>query len=180
MNKFGDRIIRAARLDIGVYEEVEADQTAIKQAMGVVVLSSVAAGIGTISKSGMGGILVGTILALVGWYTWAFIVYLIGTKLIPEPQTKADHGQLLRTLGFSSAPGLIRVVGIIPGLTEIVFIVASVWMLAAMVIAIRQALDYKSTFRAVAVCLIGWIAQILILTVLLSILGVSMQPTGKI
>ena len=180
MNKFVDRIIRAAKLDVRVYEEVEADQTALNQSMKVVVLSSIAAGIGAISKSGIVGIIVGTIVALIGWYLWAFIVYIIGTKLLPEAQTQADHGQLLRTLGFSSAPGLIRVVGIIPGLTEIIFLAASIWMLAAMVIAVRQALDYKSTFRAVAVCLIGWFVQILILVALFSILGIPLQPASKL
>jgi len=176
MNKFSDRMIRAAKLEVGVYEEVEADKTAMKQAMAVVVLSSIAAGIGTLSKSGIGGVVVGTIAALIGWYIWAFIVYLIGTKLLPEPQTKADHGELLRTIGFSSSPGLIRIIGIIPGLTGIVFLIASIWMLIAMVVAVRQALDYKSTFRAVGVCLIGWVIQILIFALMFSILGIPMNP----
>jgi hypothetical protein len=78
---------------------------------------------------------------------------------------------LLRTIGFSSSPGLIRVLGIIPGLAGVVFLGASVWMLVAMVIAVRQALDYKSTLRAIGVCAIGWIIQSLILVLLFSILG---------
>ena len=172
-------MVRAAKLDVGLYEEVEADKTAMGQAMRVVILSSIAAGIGAVSKTGIGGIVVGTIAALIGWYIWAFMIYLIGTKLLPGPQTKADHGELLRTIGFSSSPGLIRVIGIIPGLTDFVFFVASIWMLIAMVVAVRQALDYKGTFRAVAVCLIGWIVQILILVTLLSILGVPMQLAPK-
>lgn len=173
MASFKDRIIRAAKLDVALYEEVEADKGAMGQAMGVVVLSSVAAGIGTITRGGFGGIVMGTIFALLGWYVWAYITYLIGTKLLPEPQTKADPGELLRTIGFSSSPGLIRVVGIIPGLGWLVFLVASIWMLIAMVIAVRQALDYRSTLRAVGVCLIGWIIQAVILWLLFSILGVS-------
>ena len=169
---FMERMLRAAQLKVDVYEEVEADKTAMGQAMGVVVLSSMAAGIGSIAKGGLGGgILFGTIAALIGWYVWAYITYLIGTKVLPEPQTKADHGELLRTVGFSSAPGLIRIFGIIPGLTKIVFLIASVWMLIAMVIAVRQALDYESTYRAVGVCLIGWVIQTLILVLLLSTLG---------
>jgi hypothetical protein len=172
MASFKDRIIRAAKLDVTLYEEVEADKGAMRQAMGVVVLSSVAAGIGTITRGGFGGIVMGTIFALLTWYIWAYITYLIGTKLLPEPQTKADPGELLRTIGFSSSPGLIRVVGIIPGLGWLVFLVASIWMLIAMVIAVRQALDYRSTLRAVGVCLIGWIVQAVILWLLFSILGV--------
>lgn len=172
MTSFKDRIIRAAKLDIHLYEEVEADKGAMGQAMGVVVLSSIAAGIGSIAVGRIDGILTGTIFALIGWYIWAYLTYFIGTKFLPEPQTKADFGELLRTIGFSSSPGLIRVLGIIPGLGEMVFLVASIWMLWAMIIAVRQALDYKSTLRAVGVCAIGWIVQTLILVLLFSILGV--------
>lgn len=176
MNRFNERIIRAAKLDVNLYEEVEADKGALGQAMGVVVLSSIAAGLGSVERAGIGGILIGTILALIGWYIWAYITYLIGTKLLPEPQTKADHGELLRTIGFASSPGLIRILGIIPGLASFVFLVAGIWMLIAMVIAVRQALDYQSTLRAVGVCIIGWIIQLLILMLIFTILGGSGKP----
>jgi|TARA_B110000495_G_scaffold39327_2_gene31719 hypothetical protein len=171
MTHLKDRMIRAAKLDVDLYEEVEADQGALHQAMLVVVLSSVAAGIGSFGQGGLGGVLIGTIAAIAGWYIWAYLTYFIGTRLLPEPQTKADHGELLRTIGFSSAPGLIRVLGIIPWLTEIVFYIASIWMLVAMVIAVRQALDYESTWRAVGVCVIGWIVQAAFLMFLFNFLG---------
>ena len=171
MADFGNRIFRAARLDVNLYEEVEADKSALGQAMGVVVLSSIAAGIGSTSKTGLWGMLMTVVVALVGWYIWAYLTYFIGTKLLPEPQTKADHGELLRTIGFSSAPGLIRVLGIIPGMQSIVFPIAEIWMLIAMVIAVRQALDYNSTFRAIGVCAIGWIVQIVLFMLLFSIFG---------
>jgi hypothetical protein len=173
MASFKDRIFRAAKLDVSLYEEVEADKGALGQSMGVVVLSSVAAGLASISTAGFGGILVGTITALIGWYVWAYITYFIGTKLLAEPQTKANPGELLRTIGFSSSPGLIRVLGIIPGLRWIVFLIGGIWMLAAMVIAVRQALDYRSTARALGVCIIGWIIQAVILMLLFSIFGGS-------
>ena len=173
MNIFQDRIIRAAKLDVRLYEEVEADKGAMGQAMGIVVLSSLAAGIGIISSAGISAILMGTLSALIGWYAWSYIVYFVGTRILPEPQTKADYGELLRTIGFSSSPGLIRVFGIIPGLTGVVLLTASVWMLIAMVIAVRQALDYSGTGRAVGVCVIGWIIQWIILGLLFYILNIS-------
>jgi hypothetical protein len=176
MSRMMDRIVRASKLDVHLYEEVEADKRAMGQAMGVVVLSSLAAGIGSIGKGGLLGILLGVIFALIGWYIWAYLTYLIGTKVLPEPQTRTDPGELLRTIGFSSSPGLIRVLGIIPGLAGVIFLGASVWMLVAMVIAVRQALDYKSTLRAIGVCLIGWIIQSLILLILFSILGHPVKP----
>ena len=170
MPSLKDRMIRAAKLDVRLYEEVEADQGAMTQAMTVVILSAVAAGVGS-ANAGSWAIVIGMIGALIGWYVWAFLTYFIGTKFLAEPQTRSDHRELLRTTGFSSAPGLIRVLGIIPGLRTLLFLVAGIWMLVAMVIAVRQALDYTSTGRAIGVCVIGWVVQILILTVAISIIS---------
>ena len=169
MPSIQDRMIRAAKLDVHLYEEVEADRSAMTQAMTVVILSALAAGIGN-ANVGLVGMVSSTIAALIGWYVWAFLTYFIGTKFLAEPQTRSDHRELLRTIGFSSAPGLIRVLGIIPGLRTLLFLVAGIWMLVAMVIAVRQALDYTSTGRAIGVCVIGWVVQILILVVAISII----------
>jgi hypothetical protein len=171
MASFIDRMIRAAKLDAALYEEVEADKGAMGQAMSVVILSSVAAGIGTIRITGINGLILGTIVALLGWFIWAFLTYYIGTRLLPEPQTKADYGELLRTVGFSSSPGVLRVLAIIPMLGNILNIIIGIWMLVAMVIAVRQALDYNSTWRAVGVCFIGWIVQIIIFALFFGLIG---------
>jgi Yip1 domain len=173
MNIFADRLIRAARLDAQLYEEVEADKQTMGQAMGAVVLSSVAAGIGAPAAMGVGGIVLGAIGALVGWFVWAFLTYFIGTRFLPEPQTKADLGELLRTIGFSSSPGLIRVVGIIHPIAGIVYLLAGIWMLVAMVVAVRQALDYTSTGRAIGVCAIGFVVQVVFLALLFTLMGGS-------
>ncbi len=148
------RMLRAARLDVQLYEEVEADRDALGHAGLVVILSSLAAGIGGFSEGGSAGLLVITLAALISWGIWAYLTFFIGTRLFPEPQTKSDPGELLRTIGFASSPGVIRIFGIIPGLAAIANLVAGIWMLVAMVIAVRQALDYKSTWRAVGVCLV--------------------------
>jgi len=171
MNSITDRMVRAAKLDVNLYEEVEADSTALGQAVLVVILSSLASGIGSISVTGFGGIITGIIVALIGWFAWAFITYFIGTKILPQPQTNADFGQLLRTIGFSSSPGIIRILGVIPFLYGIANLVAGVWMLIAMVIAVRQALDYDSTWRAVGVCLLGWVIYIVIALVFSGLSG---------
>ncbi len=169
MSIFWDRIIRAAKLDIHLYEEVEADTGALAQAVVVVILSSIAAGLANIGRVGIGGVFIGIIISLVGWLVWAYLTYFIGTRLLPEPQTRSDLGELLRTIGFSSSPGLIRVLGVIPGISGLVFLIASIWMLVAMVVAVKQALDYRSTMRAVGVCIIGWVIQVLIVVLMLSI-----------
>ncbi len=167
-SQYVNRIIRACKLDVNLYEEVEADKSATFQAAGVVVLSSLAAGVGALSL-GTSNFLMAPLLSLVSWFVWAYVVYFIGVKFFPEPTTEADHGQLLRTIGFSSAPGLIRVFGIFPNLMNIVFIVAALWMLVAMIIAVRQALDYKSTWRAFGVVVTGFLIQSFVLFMMLKL-----------
>ena len=167
---FVNRIIRACKLDVNLYEEVEADKSATFQAALVVVLSSLAAGVGALHL-GASNFLIAPLLSLLSWYIWAYLIYLIGAKLFPEPNTKADHGELLRTIGFSSAPGLIRVFGFTPELMSITFIGAGIWMTVAMVIAVRQALDYESTWRAIGVVVIGFLVQAIIFIMILRIFG---------
>lgn len=171
MASFTQRMIGAAKLDVHTYEEVEADRTATGQAMGVVVLSSIASGIGAVGTGGGVGLAVGAIGALIGWFLWAFVTYLVGTKILPEPQTRSDVGELLRTIGFSASPGVLLVLGIIPVLGVFVSLVVSIWMLAAFVVAVRQALDYHSTGRAVAVCAIGWLFFVALSVVLRMFVG---------
>ena len=170
MSDFVNRIIRAVKLDTRLFEEIEADKGAMGQAIGVVVLSSVATGIGGVSKGAM-GIVVGIILALVSWYIWAYLTYFIGTKLMAEPQTHSNPGELLRTIGFASSPGVLRVFGFIPVIGGLINFVVAIWMLITMVIAVRQALDYRSTGRAVGVCIIGWIIYVILTTILIALTG---------
>ena len=156
---FIGRMVGAASFNLRTYEEVEADTTATGQALAVVLLASLAAGVGWIGV-GPGtlvpiGIL--TLVAVMGWAVWAVLTYLIGTHLFPEPQTRADTGELLRTLGFAQAPGILRALGVVPGSGSLVTALIAVWTLATMVVALRQALDYTSTLRAVAVCVTGWV-----------------------
>ena len=167
---FINRIYRAIKIDVELYEEVEKDKSATFQAALVVVLSSLAAGVGAIHL-GASNLLLAPVLSLVSWYVWAYIIYFVGVKMFADPNTRSNHGELLRTIGFSSAPGLIRIFGFTPELMSITFIGAGIWMLVAMVIAVRQALDYQSTWRAIGVVVIGFLVQAIILIVLLRIFG---------
>ncbi|MFB6286868.1 MAG: YIP1 family protein [Candidatus Bipolaricaulia bacterium] len=170
LNVLIQRMIRAARLDRHLYEEVEANEQAFGQAIAVVVIASVAAGIGTAAQGGLLGLVIGAIGALISWFIWAYLTYWIGTRVLPESETHADPGQMLRTIGFSSSPGVIRIVGIVPALAQLAYVVGGLWMLVAMVVAVRQALDFESTPRAVGVVAIGWAIQAVILALLFSVL----------
>ena len=178
------RMIRAAKLDPDLYEEVEAQPEAITQSLMVVLMSSVAAGIGAYSFFGLNSLISGTFWALISWFLWAYITFLVGTRLFPEPQTQSNIGELLRTIGFSTSPGVLRIFGIVLGqsLAGLLFFVTGIWMLVAMIVAVRQALDYDSknlifrfanngTDKAVLVCVISAIVVLMIQAVVVGVIS---------
>ena len=160
------RMVGAATLNIRVYEEVEADRSATVQALGVVALVSAASGIGFLRTGGIDGLVGGIIIGVIGWGFWALITYVIGTTLLRTPRTQADWGQLLRTLGFAQSPGIFRIFGFIPVIGPVIYYAVSLWQIATMIVAVRQALDYRSTWRAVGVVLVGFIPYVLFLALL--------------
>jgi hypothetical protein len=168
-------MIRAAKLDGTLYEEIKTDRRAPVQAAIVVILAAVSAGISAIADDGMGGFFYRTMQAMVQWYAWAFFTYLAGTRVLQEPQTKIDCGTTVRMVGFASAPGVVSVLGVIPipGLSNIVIGLVLAWMFGAMVIAVKEALRYTTTVRAVGACLLGLAMQYLFMGILESLKGPS-------
>ena len=163
------RMLRAAKLDASLYDEVESDRAAMGQAVSVIILSSIAAGIGG-GAFNAPGILMMTITAFAGWFLWAFLTFFIGTRFLPQENTHADYLRLLRTIGFASSPGLIRIFGVFPAVRSFIFFAASAWMVIAMVIAVRESLSYTSTMRAAAVVAIGWAIQFILIVFVMGII----------
>ena len=106
---FGDRVVGAMKLDPNAFEDVERDTTAIGQSVGVIVLAAVAAGIGNIYWGGLTGIVRGAVGSIIGFLVWSLIIWLVGTKVMAEPTTKADYPETFRVLGFAAAPGLASI-----------------------------------------------------------------------
>jgi len=159
---FAERVKGVLVLDVKTFEEIEADRTANGQALLVVVAASVAAGLGAGVSLGTMGLLRETLGALIGWVMWAVVTWAIGAKLLPEPQTRTDIGELLRVIGYAYAPQLFAFFVFLPILGGVVSTVVAFWLLAATIVAVRQALDYVSTLRAAAVVLIGWLIFVVI------------------
>jgi len=160
------RLIRAAKLDPELYRELDDDPNAMNQAIGVVLISSLAAGVGSTALMGASAIVSGTILGVISWYLWGYLTHYIGTKFFPEPETDAHAGKVLRNIGFSTAPGLLRVFGLITPLYLPLALIVSIWMLMTMVVAVREALNYTSTQRAVTVCVMGFFVQFILILLL--------------
>ncbi len=172
------RMIGASLLRTATYEQVEGDKSATTQALLVVVLVAVATGVATLgTKVNALGIVLGILVALVGWAVLAWLTYVIGATVLRTEETKADWAELARTLGFAQSPGILRLFGGIPIIGSWVFPVVAVWQLAAAVIAIRQALDYKSTWRAVGVAVLSFIPYWFLLALLTLLLAGQETPT---
>jgi hypothetical protein len=173
-----NRMIRAAKLDVNLYEEVEADKGATGQALLAVVMVSIIAGIGTaiggiIAGAGLWiiwGLLVGIAGSLVGWLVWSFFTWLLGTTIFKGPETQSSWGELMRTIGFAYSPGVFRFFTFIPFIGPLIGFAALIWSLIAGVIAVRQALDF-STGRAIATCIVGWIIYLIIMVLIGVLVG---------
>jgi hypothetical protein len=173
MASFGDRIVGAMKLNAATFQEIEHDPTAMGQAVGVIVLAAVASGIGTIWFTGVTGLVMGVLRALVAYLIWAGLVWLIGTRIMPDPATKADFPEMFRVVAFAAAPGLLSVltiIGIVPILgwliAALIGFLILIWTIAAMVIAVREVLDYSNTGKAAIVVIIGAIAYVIISAIL--------------
>ena len=170
MGTLAYRAMGAAVLDPSTYEWVEAERPATRQAIVVVLLSSLAAGVGAGGLEGPNVVTLAVVagVAFLSWLTWAALILYVGGTVFPDRTTQVDFGQLVRTIGFAASPGVIQVFAIMPAIATPVFILAWLWMLAAMVVAVRQALDYRSLWRAAGVCVVT------LAVVLVTVLAVAM------
>ena len=162
MASLTERMVGAMQASVSTFEEVEKDPNAVGQAATVIAIAALASFIGNVFRTGIAagiGILIAT---FIGYAVWTVLVVLIGTKLMPEPGTKADFTEGFRVIGFAAAPGVFNVLAIIPFLGPLISFAISLWMLVVMVVAVRSVLDYTSTGRAIIVCLIGWVCYMIL------------------
>lgn len=166
-----ERMTGAMKADVKTFQEIEADPTAMGQAITVILIAGFASLIGNVWRIGITGGLMFLIANLCGYALWTLLVVVIGTKLMPEPATKADFNEGFRVIGFTAAPGVFNVLAIIPFLGPLISFAIWIWMVVVGVVAVREVLDYSNTGRAIIVCLIAavicWIVANLVLLPLL-------------
>jgi hypothetical protein len=160
-----DRIVGAMRLQASTFEEVEHDATATSQAATVVLLAAIASAIGSIGffYFGIVRFVMTIVMSLIGWAIGAAVIWIVGTRLFPGRNTEADYGQILRVAGFAQAPGLFSILGIIPILGYLIRFVVWIWTLVALIVGVRQALDYDDTLKAVIVCVVAWAIELAVI-----------------
>ncbi|MBM3943008.1 MAG: hypothetical protein FJ316_08810 [SAR202 cluster bacterium] len=183
------RMIGAAKLNVHTFEEVEADPKANSQAMMVVIMVSIASAIGAVLATAFGGVggageaeklgwlvkdvAFGVVRGIVWWAFWALLTFILGTSVFKTQGTHANWSQLARTTGFAQSPGVFQILFFIPVIGPLIAIITLLWQAAAMVIAVRQALDYTSTLRAVGVVVVVFLIGIFPLYLIASALGIA-------
>jgi hypothetical protein len=175
-----DRMIRAARLETSLYNEVEADLTATNQALTVVVVTAIAGGLGSAigqaiagRPSGVvGGLIGGVVAELIGWLVWSYVMYLVGTRVF---HGTATYGELLRTLGFANSPGVLLILRFVPVLGGLITAVVGIWRIVAGFVAIREALDLDNgnTLATIVVGIIAYLVVFLIVGLILATIGLG-------
>ncbi|NUR55235.1 MAG: hypothetical protein HOQ29_12370 [Acidobacteria bacterium] len=178
MASLTERMVGAMKADVKTFQEIEADPTAMGQAITVIVIAGVAALIGNVFRSGVTGGFMALVISLIGYAIWSFMVVIIGTKLMPEPTTKADFPEAFRVIGFTASPGVFNVLAIIPFLGPLISFVISLWVLVIGVIAVREVLDYSNTGRAIVVCLIAVVVYLCVVFFILTPLLVARAVLG--
>jgi len=179
-----NRVIRAAMLDVAFYNEAEADKSLNQEALMVVILVSIAGGIGAflagILGGGIGvallGLVLGVLLGVINYYIWAYVTLFVGTNLFGGT---ADLGELLRVLGYASGPRVLGILAFIPCVGWLLSLVGSIWSLVAAVIGIREALDFD-TGKAVITVIIGWVIILIITFVVFAVLGIGAAGLGAL
>ena len=177
MTQFFLRFVGALALNPAAYEDIEADPRSTMQSVIVVLAVTCAGGFAAMGLGliGAAGFLTGAIMMLGGWLLWVSLIATIGTTALAEPQTRSNPRELLRTLGYAAAPGVFVAFAAMRAAAPLVIGVVSIWMIAAAVVAARQALDYRSTWRAVGVCALSWALSV---GVLIAIGLVFTQPVS--
>jgi hypothetical protein len=170
-SSFVDRVIGAIRLDPATYEAVEHDTDATWQAALVVVVAAIFSGVGS-TGGRTRDLLGGVVASLVFWALFALFAYLVGAYLLRGPETSVTFGEVLRALGFSYAPSLFAILGLIPGIGFLIVFIAGIWSLIASVIALRQAFEV-STGRAVAIAVVAFLAMVVLLVIIATVFGIS-------
>jgi hypothetical protein len=175
-----DRMVRAARLETGLYNEVEADVSATNQALTVVVITALAGGIGAALGEALGGratgvvggLIGGVVAELLGWLVWSYVMYLVGTRVF---HGTATYGELLRTLGFANSPGVLLILRFVPVLGGLIALIVGIWRIVAGFIAVREALDLDNgnTVATIVVGIVAYLIVLLIVGVVLATLGLG-------
>jgi len=182
MASFQQRVAGVLQLQPATFEEIEHDTSAISQAAIVVGAAAIARGLGLFPYLGLWAVrffFTTIVFAFIGWVIGSAVLWAVGTKVMPGKNTQADIQEMMRLTGFAQAPMILSIFRIIPFLGWLITIVGSIWSLVCLVVAVRQGLDYDDTVKAIIVCVIAWVAMIVVMLFVGLIVGGATMGYGR-
>lgn len=181
------RMMGAAMFNADTYEEIEADPGAIGQAIGVVILVTLCGMVGGLIGGLLGGaglvaivlgLVAGLVFGIVRWAIWVSVLALVGGMMLRTSNTQTSWAEIGRVVGFAYTPGVLSIFSFVPFIGWLFPVVAFVWTLAAVTMAVRQALDFESTGRAILVVLIAAVIGFIPWIIVVGIQGLVLAGTG--
>jgi hypothetical protein len=154
-------MLGAALLEPETYEEAASVSSVWSQAALVVVVSSMAAGVGNLG-GGLTGFVLGFLAALLGWGLCALSAYWVATRKVGVPRTQSTWNATLRGLGFASTPRLFLAFTFLPVIGFLVGLAVHAWTLITIGFAVRTSLDLEEARPAIMVALAGWVPMLLV------------------
>jgi hypothetical protein len=168
---------RVIKLDQRLFEEIVSDPSSQGQSVWAMAIFAMATAFGFFSMVGGTAVNIGLITTMIAWYVWAFSVFYSGTRLFRGDGEGADRKTVLRVMAFACAPGVIRLLGVIPKSTIVILIISSIWILIAAIIGLKKVFPKTATAYIAAVTIGTWFAasmfQAIMIVTLLSVFGVS-------
>jgi len=171
------RMIRAAKLDQTFYDEIINDPASQGHSVWVVALLAMATGYGMFSRAGGTAVNVGLAVTFFSWYVWAFTIYFTSNHLFGATPSRMDRKTVLRVMAFASAPGILRIFGVIPNMSVLVFLGTSAWTILAGAIGIKKVYQLTHMGKALILCAATWLVvlfvQIFFMIMFFSVFGVG-------
>lgn len=155
-----DRIIRAIRLEPGLYREAADNEKLMSESLIIVVAVALIGALGSVfgaDRPFMSFMADLSNSILFGWLLWSLVAYFVGTAFF---EGKASVNELLRAIGFASAPRILSLFAAIPCIGWLIAVIGFVLSLIATVIAIREAMRFD-TDKAIVTAVIGFILYLM-------------------
>ena len=155
--EFLNIIFKSIKLDKSLYTDSRNfGEASIYFAGLIMILDGVAGAVAanTVIKTAIG---LSGLTAILTWFIWAILIYVLGVKIFPDKQTKVSFKKVLTVVGFAHAPGLLRFFAVTPELMIPIIFITQFWIFAALIISIRQILNFKSNLKSFGIIFLSFL-----------------------
>ena len=155
--EFLNIIFKSIKLDKSLYtDNRNFGEASIYFAGLIMILDGVAGAVAanTVIKTAIG---MSGLTAILTWFIWAILIYVLGVKIFPDKQTKVSFKKVLTAVGFAHAPGLLRFFAVTPELMIPIIFITQFWIFAGLIISIRQILNFKSNLKSFGIVFLSFL-----------------------